>query len=246
LHDRLDRAAESYRPAASPDEAVLAMDREWIDAHLRGPRVLEMGCSDGTSTRMLLDRPIDLLHVVEGVAVYCEMTAQAISDSRLTIFNSLYEDFSPSIEYDDVVIARSLDYVDNPVMVLQHAATWLAPGGRLHIVVQNAESVHRRVGLELGLMPTIDHLNEASRRVGHQRVYTKAALLNDIHDAGLTVSTFGGFLLKPFDFESLSRLDFDLANNLLPALMEVGRGLPDVYCCQLYALCEPGGATPSR
>ena len=84
---------------------------------------------------------------------------------------------------------------------------WLAPGGRLHVVVQNAESLHRRIGHALGRLPSLTHLTEKSLASGHKRVYTKSALLQEIEAAGYEILECEGFLLKPFDYDSLSRLD---------------------------------------
>ena len=135
------------------------------------------------------------------------------------------------------MIARSLDQVDDPAGLLACIRTWLAPGGRLHVVVQNAESLHRRIGKALGLLPSLAHLSQASIASGHKRVYTKAALLEHLELVQFQVLSCRGFLLKPFDYENLNRLDVPLVSDLLPALYQVGQEVPDELCCQLYALC---------
>ena len=78
----------------------------------------------------------------------------------------LLRDFSPSRKFDDVVLARSLDQVDAPVPLLKRIGGWIAPGGRLHVVVQNAESLHRRIGKALGCLPSLTHLSAQKRRLG--------------------------------------------------------------------------------
>lgn len=239
IRARLETLASSYVVSQLPDAAVLALDRWWISEYVRGPRVLELGCGDGTSTCMLLDRAAEL-DVVEGSARYCELVAQNVTDRRVHITNCLYEEFRPQHPYDDIVFARSLDDIPEPVKLLSLLRGWLQPdGGRLHIVVQNAESLHRRIGVAAGLIPAADHLTEHSIRVAHRRVYTKALLVSHVVAAGFAVQHLQGYFLKPFDNETLQRSDLDFKTQLVPALYEVGKSVPDELCCQLYALCEP-------
>jgi hypothetical protein len=241
--EALDSFAKGYRPASTPDEAILHLDRWWIESHVQGPRVLELGASDGTSTLMLLAKASEL-DVVEGAARYCELIRQRVNDPRVSVFHSLFEEFEPDRAYEDVVIARSLDYVEDPVALLRTARTWIEPGGRLHIVVQNAASLHRRLGVALGLMPSITYLNDSSRAMGHRRVYTYQLLQDECRLAGYDIELIQGYFLKPFDYATLQGTSFDLATKLFPALFEVGWELPDDLCSQLYALCRPG-VTPT-
>ena len=73
---------------------------------------------------------------------------------------------------------------------------------------------------------------------GHKRVYTKSTLLQDLDAAGYRVRECEGFLLKPFDYDSLGRLDVPIVEELFPALFAVGRDVPDKLCCQLYVLAS--------
>ena len=236
--ERLESHAAVYRPAGTPDEAVLRLDQWWIDKHVQGPRVLELGAADGTSTSMLLNKAEEL-DVVDGSSQYCELVRGRVQDQRVSVIESLFEDYEPQGVYDDVVIARSLDYVAEPRILLGRIASWIRSGGRLHIVVQNAESLHRRLGVALGLMPETDYLNEMSLAVGHRRVYSITSIVAECVSAGYAVETTEGFFLKPFDFGTLSQSEHDLQSELIPALNEVGKDLPADLCSQIYLKCRP-------
>jgi trans-aconitate methyltransferase len=238
FRERLDTLSKNYVVSTMPDAAVLALDRWWMDEYLRGPRVLELGCGDGTSTRMLVERAVEL-DVVEGSPRFCDLARQSVADPSVRITNCLYEDFRPDRPYDDIVFARSLDDIPEPVKLLSMVRGWLhVEHGRLHVVVQNAESLHRRIGFAAGLLPAIDHLSDHSIRLAHRRVYTKERLLSDLASAGFIVRYFKGYFLKPLDMKTLQHSDIDFATQLVPALFEVGKTVPDELCCQLYALCE--------
>lgn len=235
--EKINQAAEYYSPTGTPDVAVIQLDQWWIEKYVKGPNVLEMGCSDGTATQMLLRKGLSV-QVVEGSAKYCEIVKSRIHDPRLSIHQSMFEDYIPKQKFNDIVMARSLDYIENPIALLNLMRTWLLPKGRLHIVVQNAGSLHRRLGVALGKMSALDELTEHSRKMGHRRVYTESKLISDLAAAQFYVEKFKGFLLKPFDFHSLSVIGLDLNKVLIPALFDVGMDVPDELCCQLYVCCS--------
>ena len=56
-----------------------------------------------------------------------------------------------------------------PVQLLRWVRTWLQPTGRLHVVVPNADSLHRRVGVAMGALGRVDELSERDRRFGQLR-----------------------------------------------------------------------------
>ena len=235
---RLQVSADNYRVRSTPDEAVVRLDRWWIEAYVEGPVILELGCADGVATEMLLQQA-GSLDVVDGSPTYCAIVRDRIKDSRLNITNCLYEEFEPSRRYDDIVIARSLEMVADPVVVLARIRTWLATGGRLHIVVQNAGSVHRRIGVALGMLPRLDAISEANAVIGNRRIHTREMLHQHVREAGFEAQFVKGYFLKPFDLATMSHACADLVNELIPALYEVGTSVPDDLCCFFYALCVP-------
>ena len=93
---KLDAIAEVHihkHPAHIVDNKALANDREKMIPYIRGPKVLELGCGDGDWTpRMIelfghsyvLDASSKLLAHVE-----------AANPGRVTLFNSLFEEFTP-------------------------------------------------------------------------------------------------------------------------------------------------------
>jgi trans-aconitate methyltransferase len=233
---RLEVAADNYRVRFSPDEAAVQLDSWWIERYVKGPTILELGCADGVVTEMLLKRAASL-DIVDGSSTYCAMVEDRIRDSRMSITNCLYEEFEPSRRYDDLVIARSLEMVADPVATLTRIRGWLKAGARLHVVVQNAESLHRRIGCALGMLPRIDAISAANALAGNRRIYTKEMLIEHVQSADLKVKFLKGYFLKPFDYATMSHARVDLTNELIPALYEVGKSVPDELCLLFYALC---------
>ena len=68
-----------------------------------------------------------------------------------------------------------LEHVEKPVALLSRAATWLAPGGRLLVDVPNGLSLHRMVGVKMGLLKEPCELNQRDLDLGHRHLQGREA-----------------------------------------------------------------------
>jgi 2-polyprenyl-3-methyl-5-hydroxy-6-metoxy-1,4-benzoquinol methylase len=212
-----------------------------IKPYLHGAaRVLEMGCADGEMTRFLKDDVAEL-HVVDAAEPYVA-AAVALGDNVVGHV-ALFEEFDPRDRFDVIVMAHVLEHVHDPVAVLERARGWLAPQGRIVAVVPNADSLHRRLGVEMGLLEHRAQLNEQDVAIGHRRVYDRAHLDRDLRAAGLQVVAQGGILLKLLSNVQMANLETDQPA-LVGACFELGRDLPEL-CSEIYAVAV-GSPAPRR
>jgi 2-polyprenyl-3-methyl-5-hydroxy-6-metoxy-1,4-benzoquinol methylase len=195
-------------------------------------RVLEMGCADGEMTRFLRDDVAEL-HVLDAAEPYVD-AAVALGD-HVVGHVALFEEFEPTERFDAIVMAHVLEHVHDPVAVLDRARGWLAPGGRIVAVVPNADSLHRRLGVEMGLLEHRAQLNDQDVAIGHRRVYDRAHLDRDLRAAGLHVVAQGGILLKLLSNVQMQELEAERPA-LVGACFELGRDLPEL-CSEIYAVC---------
>ncbi|MTD45420.1 methyltransferase domain-containing protein [Conexibacter sp. W3-3-2] len=162
------------------------------DAVAGAGRVIELGYGVGLMTRELRDRGVPI-EVLEGSPLLAAAAREAHPD--LVVHEGLFESFVPDEPVDAVLALHVVEHVDDPRTLLAHLATWLRPGGRLVVVVPNAESLHRRLAVRMGLQPALDILSPRDHLVGHQRVYTLDGLAADVTSTGLRpVSELGWFL----------------------------------------------------
>lgn len=193
---RLNRAAQAYVSEASRTEtqandfiAARAIDR------VAGPDVLVLGAATGCWMMPLLAR-FEHVDVVDAVAHFVDPLVAAYP-GRVRGFTSLFEEFQPAAAYDTVIAGHVLEHVADPVRVLQAAARWLKPGGRVVITVPNADSLHRQVGVRLGVLSETTSFSAGDVALGHRRVYTRDRLATDIAASGLITVELTGLGLKP-------------------------------------------------
>ncbi len=157
-------------------------------------RVLEMGYGTGLITTKLLEAGVPV-EVVEGSAVLRDHALE--QHPGLVVHLSMFEEFHPAEPVDAVLALHVLEHVDRPSELLAHLASWLRPGGTLVAVTPNARSLHRMLGVQMGLQENLDDLSGRDHLVGHQRVYDLAGLRAELSAAGLHVVSDFGYFVKP-------------------------------------------------
>ncbi|HYF25995.1 MAG TPA: class I SAM-dependent methyltransferase [Baekduia sp.] len=194
-------------------------------------RVLELGVGTGQMTRALRERGV-AIEVVEGSPV---LAAQAREEHPgLVVHEAMFEDFAPAAPYDAVLALHVVEHVDDPRAMLAHLATWVRPGGRLVVVVPNAESLHRRLAVRMGLQDRLDSLSPRDRLVGHQRVYTLDGLRADVESAGFACTGEHGWFLKTLP----NAMMLDWPAELLVALNEISAELDPRLLANIALVAE--------
>lgn len=202
--------------------------------HYVGSRALELGCADGQITQYLAQH-FQRVVVVDGVQKFLDETAAKLDHRPHIAFEcSLFEAYTPEEKFGSIVIAHVLEHLDDPVGLLERAKEWLEPGGRIFIAVPNALSIHRQVGVKMGMLPSIDALNEQDVKLGHRRVYTPQRLHAEIEQAGYRIIRSGGLMLKPLANRDIEK---HWSQELIDAFFAVGEDYPEL-CSEIYVVAE--------
>lgn len=225
----LEGVARQYDSVNDFDYHLIRFTYRDIRPYLRGPRVIELGCSSGVMTRLLcVDFPD--LHVVDGSARYLQDVRPTVP-ATVSFHHSLFEDFRPPRKFDDLVLASALEHLPDPLALLPRLREWIEPGGRLHVVVPNAHSLHRLVGVHMGMLEHPAAFTERDRMLDHRRVYDADMLRHHLRSSGWSVEHLRGVFLKPLSNAQMQT--FTPAQ--LEAFYKVGQEMPR-SCAMLYAL----------
>ena len=106
---------------------------------------------------------------------------------------ALFEDFESERDYDTVVASHVLEHVPDPVALLKKLRKW---SKRLIVLVPNAQSWHRKLAKQMGLIKSLHELSPRDIIEGHVRVYDKQTLDIDLSLAGWEAKKWRGFFLK--------------------------------------------------
>jgi trans-aconitate methyltransferase len=229
----LEQIAEDYDPAdpsAHFDYWLKRLQADAIRPWLLGRHLLELGCATGELTSLLAPL-VDGYDVVEGSPRNIEAARRRVPSARF--IESLWEFFEPTDRYTDIVLFNALEHSADPVTLLRRARQWLAPSGRIHVVVPNGLSLHRLVGVELGLQPDPLSLTDSDRSQGHRRNYTIDSLRADLSAAELRITHWQGLFLKMLSNRQMLSWDW----NIIVALHRVGQRFPH-HCAELLAVAE--------
>ena len=235
LDEQLEAVARLYDSSKDFDYHLIRYNFRFMQDRLRGPRILEMGCANGVMTERL-SAHFPAVDVVDGSEIYLKDVSNRLRKRKnIRYFHSLFESFAPVDRYNSIIMARVLEHLIDPVRMLRTVAEWLEPNGQVHIVVPNALSLHRRIGVAMGLIPSCDSLDERDLQVGHKRVYGIETIRTDVESAGLVVRDLAGIFLKPLSNAQMEKWE----GKILDALFEVGKDLPN-YCAEIYVACSLG------
>src|SRR5262249_38542662 len=97
----------------------------------------------------------------------------------------------------------------------------------------NARSLHRRVGVYMGLLEDINGLSANDRKVGNLRHYDLDSLPNLLVNGGYSIIELATAVMKPVSSDKMA----DWPDDLLDALDQIATELPD-YGWYIYAFCR--------
>ena len=183
----------------------------WVFDQLKGSkRVLEMGYGEGHFTLELVKKGFDTT-LLEGSRVLIDKVREKYGNA-VKCEHSLFEEYHAGQPYDAVIATHVLEHVDDPVSLLKNMRNWVRPEGKIICIVPNAESIHRRLAVIMGLQPKLDTLSKRDELVGHQRVYSLSELKRDIETAGLETTGATGFQLKVLPNSMMLNYSAELIN----------------------------------
>ena len=237
--EKLDHIAQTYHTSEDvPDKHIEDMLQEysarWILEQLAGvDSVLELGFGEGIITEVLVKEG-KTITLIEGSGILVDEVRRRWA-GKLTCEHVLFEEYTPAKPFDAVLASHVLEHVDEPVPLLKRIRTWLAPAGKLLIIVPNRESLHRQLAVLMGLAPTLDTLGPRDLLVGHQRVYSHVTLEEDLIAAGFKVAQASGYFLKPLP----NNMMLDFSEELLNAMNEISPNLPKELLANITVMALP-------
>lgn len=197
--------------------------------------ILELGLGHGFATK-IFSKHFSNHVVLEGSSAIIKNFRRNFSQCHAQIIKTYFEKFKSNKKFEIIVMGFVLEHVDNPLEMLIYFKKFLAPNGKMFVVVPNAEVLNRRLGNISGILPNIHKLSNNDIILGHKRYYTIKSLTRLIKDAGYEIRRVEGIYLKPFTTKQIMSLSLD--KKIINALCKVGIDYPELCCGILVELKE--------
>lgn len=219
----LDAIFAEYSEEVGFERELLRLKIAEVSQFVKGKNVLDIGCGTGIMAGALA---VDGRTVVgvDGSAAKIEIGRQNYSDLDVEFRQVMFDSMIFEPEFDTVIATNVLEHVESPAEFIGKCRSALRPGGRLIFTVPNATSLHKRIGLHMGLVDDLYALTEADLAKGHTRIYDAETLRRDLEDSSFEVAHIGGILLKPLSNAQMETWD----SGVIEALYKIGREMPDL------------------
>lgn len=202
--------------------------------------ILELGSFKGEFTKRLLPYFTDITCVEasdEAVAIAKENLGDLVK-----IHNSLFENLTLPVTYDNIILTHVLEHIDNPVGLLKKINDeWLSDTGRFFLVCPNANAPSRQIAVKMGLISHNSAVTPAEKEHGHNITYTLDTLERDARAAGLNVVHRSGIFFKAlanFQWDKILNTDV-ISKEYLEGCYQLGQQYPDL-CSSIFLMCEKG------
>jgi 2-polyprenyl-3-methyl-5-hydroxy-6-metoxy-1,4-benzoquinol methylase len=238
--ENLEEIAKNYHlPGNLPDMFIEAICQEfeikWLSKHIsENDHVLDLGLGDGLFLKAFGEH--SNFRILEGSKSLVEHGQRVASelDYRAQIIHTYFEDYVTEDKFDVIIASHVLEHVSDPRKILNLCKTWLKNDGKLVIIVPNRESLHRRLGVVMGLQQKLDDLSPRDKAVGHLRVYSIEGLTKEIEEAGFRTLESRGFFTKAISNAQM----INLAPEVIQGLCELSSNLPAQMGANIGIVCE--------
>jgi trans-aconitate methyltransferase len=229
----LDQIAVGYdpsNPAEQFDYWLKRLQARTLLPWLHGGSALELGCATGELAMQLVHH-CEHYTIVEGSSINIDAARDRLPG--VSFIHSMWEDYTAATLHNDIILFNALEHVEDPVGLLRRSRAWLAPRGRIHIVVPNGLSIHRLVGTEMDFLPNPLAVTDGDRAQGHVRNYTVDLLSEHVRAAGFAPIHQQGIFLKVLSNRQMLGWDWDL----IQALHNVASRFVE-HAAELFVSCE--------
>ena len=140
-----------------------------------------------------------------------------------------------SVNFDFVILSSVLHELDDPQKMLNTIRDLCKDNTVVHINVPNANSMHRLIAIEAGLINDVHEQSAQMQKMQRRRTYDMDLLMEEIEKAGFEVVDSGSYFIKPFTHLQMQKcLDEGIINDkVLDGLEKLVKYLPE-YGAGIY------------
>ena len=198
---------------------------------IKSDKILEIGSGSWPLSDYFDDyKTLDIIE--PGGHFYEVAKSKTATNPRVSLTNGLIEDVHPTLKnnYDIILIGGFLHEIDNPEEVLSTIKKIASPETIIITFVPNADSFHRLLAYEAGIISSKYEFSENDVLFGRRNVFNKSSITSLFIACGFSVLTIDTYFVKPFSHEQMEQLlniSF-LSNQLLLGFSKMIEYMPDL------------------
>jgi SAM-dependent methyltransferase len=228
-----------YTPQQEFDDRNKKMVIAEMVPHIKPGRILELGYTNTIWTDALLPHA-DALDIVEAAPNHvAQARGDFAADRRVTVYDSLFEEFTPPAPYDTIVMSGVIKHLPDDVGFVSKTRGWLKPDGVVIGTTPNSRSFHRRLGAYMGLESRPDAPNRRDVEVMNLHLYDRFSWRSLFVSAGYDVTVLRGIFLKILSTDQMMHLGerYDV-DRVMEGLRQLAEELQD-YAWYLLLVGRP-------
>ncbi|MBF0207265.1 MAG: methyltransferase domain-containing protein [Oligoflexia bacterium] len=188
------------------------------------PNVLEVGFADGNITENLI-HDFQQVVAIDGSKYYCDKLEDRLRCKNLKIVNDFYENYYTDDRFDTIILSHIIEHVNDPNHLLRWAKQHLGNEGRIIIITNSTNSLHRHMGTKLNILREPKDFTDYDRKLGHNVMFDFESLNEVIIKNDLNVIKKGGFYLKML---SNIQVEKQWSDEIIDASMSLGHDFPEI------------------
>jgi 2-polyprenyl-3-methyl-5-hydroxy-6-metoxy-1,4-benzoquinol methylase len=199
-------------------------------------RILEIGC--GLDPFFNCFRDFEKLVILEPSTYFYENAKTILlNDKRLipkvNIINNYLENCINELaefNFDFILVSGLLHEIKNVSSFLKNLRLILTENTTIHVNVPNANSFHRILALEMGLINSVFKMSETNLRLEQQIVFDSHSLSELIIEHGYKIINSGSYFIKPFTHKQMAELKVSqiIDEKLLDGLFNMAKYMPEL------------------
>lgn len=109
------------------------------------------------------------------------------------------------IDLDFVILSSVLHELDEPQKMLSVIRSICSKDTVVHINVPNANSLHRLIAIEAGLIKDVHEQSAQMQKMQRRRTYDRELLREEVEKSGFEILDEGSYFIKPFTHSQMQR-----------------------------------------
>tara|TARA_Y100001935_G_C17202986_1_gene456002 strand:+ start:14 stop:721 length:708 start_codon:yes stop_codon:yes gene_type:complete len=193
---------------------------------------LVMGCGDGVLLKSVYKKFKKVI-VFEYDKKILKNNIKKLNNKKIYYVNDKFENIDKySFDYDVIFGNHVLEHVISPNRVLIKLKRKLKKDGKAIFTVPNSNSIHRYIGVEMGIIKTLKSFTENDKLLLHQRVYNSTLFKRHILKSKFKILKIGYYNFKISSQKNMSKID----NKNLYELFKLSLKMNSKYSSNIYAV----------